>query len=77
MRFPHRDDAAIAISRRPHDDHHPAVQIAEREKTILTLAVERNGQGGTGKNLFGKRHIHAATLERGLALRRIEGDFRP
>jgi hypothetical protein len=75
MRFPHRDNAAIAISRRPHHDHHPAVQIAEREKTILTSAVGRNGQGGTGKHFSGKRHIQAATLERDLALRRIEGDF--
>jgi hypothetical protein len=39
------------------------------------LAVERNGQGGTRKHFSGKRHIQAATLERGLALRRIEGSF--
>jgi hypothetical protein len=30
---------------------------------------------GPEKSLFGKRHIQAVTLERGFALRRIEGDF--
>jgi hypothetical protein len=75
MRFPHRDDPAAAISGRPHNDHHPIVQIAKRKKTILTLPVGRNGQGGTGKHLTSKRHIQAAILERPSALCWIEGDL--
>jgi hypothetical protein len=75
MRFPHRDNATPTISGRPHDDHHPVVQIANREKTILPLSVGWNGQRSTRKQLFRQRHVQAAGFEGGLALSWIEGYF--
>src|SRR5208282_3332337 len=44
IRFPHGNDPAAAVSRRPYDDDHPAVQQAKREEAVLALPVRGNGQ---------------------------------
>jgi len=75
MRFPHGNDPTTAISRRPYDHDHPAVQQADREKAVLACPVGRNGQSWAGEDLAHQRHIQPAILERGFALRRIERDL--